>query len=56
MLVIDKILNHVDAGLSSVYDRWSADPEKAAALERWAGKLREMIAGEFPGNVVQLRG
>ena len=45
-LVIDKILNHAEQGVTKVYDRWSADPEKAAAMERWANRLREIISGD----------
>lgn len=54
-LVIDKILNHAEQGVTKVYDRWSADPEKAAALERWANRLREIIEGLPADNVVQIR-
>ena len=53
-IVVDKILNHAESGVTKVYDRWSADPEKAAALERWANRLREMITGEPSGNVYQM--
>jgi integrase len=51
-LVIDKILNHAEQGVTKVYDRWSADPEKAAAMERWANRLREIISGTVDSNVV----
>ena len=53
-IVVDKILNHAESGVTKVYDRWSADPEKAAALERWANRLRELISGKPESNVVQL--
>ena len=52
--MVDKILNHAESGVTKVYDRWSADPEKAAALERWANRLRELISGKPESNVVQL--
>jgi integrase len=45
-LVVSKLLNHAEAGMTKVYDRYSADPEKAAAMERWATRLREIIAGK----------
>ena len=54
-VVVDKILNHADGGIIRVYDRWSADPEKTAALERWANRLREIIGGEPVEKVVQMR-
>ena len=54
-LVIDKILNHAEQGVTKVYDRWSADPEKAAAMERWANRLREIISGEPVDNIVHMR-
>ena len=54
-LVIDKILNHAEQGVTKVYDRWSADPEKAAAMERWANRLREIISGATPEKIVSMR-
>jgi integrase len=44
-LVVSKLLNHAEAGVTKVYDRWAADPEKTAAMERWANRLREIISG-----------
>ncbi len=32
-LVVSKILNHVETGVTAVYDRHSYDPEKRAALD-----------------------
>ncbi len=43
-LVVSKLLNHAEAGITKVYDRYSADAEKTAAMERWANRLREIIA------------
>jgi integrase len=54
-LVVSKLLNHAEAGVTKVYDRYSADPEKAAAMERWANRLREIISGHPIDNVVGLR-
>ena len=42
-LVVSKLLNHAEGGVTKTYDRWAADPEKAAAMERWANRLREII-------------
>ena len=48
-IVVSKILNHAEGGMTKVYDRWSADPEKVAGLERWASKLREIV-GDKPAR------
>ena len=54
-LVVSKLLNHAEGGVTSIYDRYTADPEQAAAMERWANRLREIISGAPATNVVQLR-
>ena len=45
-VVLAKLLNHVERGVTAIYDRHSYDNEKRAALEAWAGKLRDIIAGK----------
>ena len=55
-LVVSKLLNHAESGITKTYDRYAADPEKAAAMERWADRLREIISGEKSEKVVLLRG
>jgi integrase len=52
--VVSKILNHAEGGVTKINDRYAADPEKAAAAERWANHLRSIIAGDMGGNVVQM--
>ena len=42
-LVVSKILNHVESGITAVYDRHSYDAEKREALARWAGKLDAIL-------------
>ena len=42
-LVVSKILNHAESGVTSVYDRHSYDPEKRAALEQWARTLDAIL-------------
>ena len=42
--------------MTKVYDRYGADPEKAAAMERWANRLREIIKGAASEKVVPMRG
>ncbi|HXP77462.1 MAG TPA: tyrosine-type recombinase/integrase [Stellaceae bacterium] len=54
-LVVQKILNHVETSVTSVYDRHSYDPEKRQALDAWARRLGEITAGKVPAsNVVEL--
>ena len=53
-LVVSKLLNHAEAGVTKIYDRYAADPEKTAAMERWANRLREIISGAPATNVVQM--
>jgi integrase len=55
-LVVSKLLNHTEGGITHIYDRYAADPEKTAAMERWANRLREIINGAPAANVVQMRG
>jgi integrase len=43
-LVVAKILNHAEPGVTAVYDRHSYDPEKRAALAAWGRRLEEIIA------------
>ena len=54
-IVVSKLLNHAEAGVTKIYDRYAADPEKTAAMERWANRLREIISGVLAANVVQLK-
>jgi hypothetical protein len=42
-LVVSKILNHVESGITAVYDRHSYDAEKRQALEAWGRKLEAII-------------
>src|SRR5262249_58117713 len=53
-LVVSKLLNHAEAGVTKIYDRYAADPEKTAAMERWTNRLREIISGEPASNIVQM--
>jgi len=42
-LVVSKILNHMERGITAVYDRHSYDQEKRKALEAWGRKLKKII-------------
>jgi integrase len=44
-LVVSKILNHVETGITAVYDRHAYDAEKRTALESWAVKLGDILEG-----------
>jgi integrase len=52
-VVISKILNHSEGGVTSIYDRHARDDEKRLALERWGQRLQEIVEGqEHTTNVV----
>jgi integrase len=53
-LVIGKVLNHAEGGVTKRYDRHRYDAEKRAALDRWALHLQAIVEGRTGGNVVQL--
>jgi len=53
-LVVAKILNHVELGVTKVYDRHSYDQEKRKALEAWGHKLT-MVVSDSDGKIVPLR-
>jgi hypothetical protein len=42
-VVISKIFNHVEPGITAIYDRHSYDPEKRDALARWAERLGGLV-------------
>lgn len=43
--VLSRVLNHVDTGITAVYDRHGYDAEKRAALNAWGEKLADIIEG-----------
>ena len=43
-LVVSKILNHIEPGVTKVYDRHGYDEEKQIALDRWANILDTTIS------------
>jgi integrase len=55
-LVVSKVLNHAEPGITAVYDRHSYDIEKRAALAAWAVRIEEIIGARTGGtNLVRLR-
>jgi integrase len=54
-LTVGKILNHVETGVTAVYDRHSYDAEKRHALDAWAAHLEGLLSVKPKAdNVVQL--
>jgi len=43
-LTVKKILNHVEQDVTAIYDRYSYDAEKRAALEEWSKRLMLMVS------------
>jgi integrase len=55
-LVVSKILNHAEPGVTAVYDRHSYDSEKRAALAAWGARLEEIVSSaQWGSNVARLR-
>lgn len=54
-LVVSKILNHVERGITAVYDRHSYDREKRAALDSWGRKLKTIIEGAETNVIPMVR-
>ena len=53
-LVIQKILNHAESGITAVYDRHSYDAEKRQALAAWGRWLDALVSGRTVDNVVNI--
>lgn len=51
-LVVQKILNHVETGVTAIYDRHSYDPEKRSALDFWGRRLEAMLANKRDAKVL----
>ena len=56
-LVISKVLNHVESGVTAIYDRHGYDNEKRIALESWARVLDGIVIPKKGGkkNVVSFK-
>jgi hypothetical protein len=50
--VIGRLLNHVEPGVTRVYDRHSYDAEKRKASDRWDGALRTYLGNAGTESVV----
>lgn len=54
-LVLSKLLNHVETGITAVYDRHSYDGEKRVALDAWGRKLETIIHGASSNVIAMTR-
>ena len=45
-MVVSKILNHVESGVTAVYDRHGYDAEKLIALDAWGQRLEGLGIGK----------
>jgi hypothetical protein len=54
---VGRVLNHLEPGVTGVYDRYAYDDEKRDALTRWARLVVEGIVGgeRRAGKVVAFR-
>lgn len=48
--VIARVLNHVDSGITAVYDRATYDAEKRAAMDTWATALGAILKAKEPAD------
>jgi integrase len=53
--ICEAILNHLPAKLIRTYDKNRYEPEKRAALDRWAAHITALLAGKSGSNVVALK-
>jgi integrase len=56
--VVEAALNHRSGsirGIAAVYNRYSYDTEKRAAMAAWARHVQAIVSGETAANVVSLR-
>lgn len=53
--IVEACLNHVSgakASVAGVYNRAAYEPEKKAALQRWASHLERLVSGQTEDNIV----
>jgi len=54
-LVVAKVLNHVETGVTAVYDRHSYDAEKRAALDLWGRELQRILKRKNKASVIAFK-
>jgi len=42
-LLLQRIANHTDSGVTAIYDRYSYLEEKRDALQKWADRLDDIV-------------
>jgi len=52
-VTVSKVLNHSESGITKVYDRYAAEPEKEQALRRWGEELRRIVETKPQEKVVK---
>ncbi|MBU2767693.1 tyrosine-type recombinase/integrase [Acidithiobacillus ferrivorans] len=45
-LVISRLLNHKEGGITQIYNRYSYDVEKREAMDKWADRITEMVGSD----------
>jgi integrase len=57
--VVEAALNHKSGsirGIAAIYNRYSYDVEKCAAMTAWARHVQVIVSGEAAANIILLRG
>jgi integrase len=52
-VIISKVLNHAEGGVTKVYDRSRYEAERRAALDAWARRLEAIVDGGAASNIVE---
>jgi integrase len=55
-VVISKVLNHAEGGVTARYDRYGRDSEMVAALDAWGAEIERIVAGPAEVVVPMVRG
>jgi integrase len=55
-VVISKVLNHAEGGVTKIYDKYGYLDEKRAALDRWGARLAAIVEGHEAANVIPFAG
>jgi integrase len=50
-LVVSKLLNHTERGVTAVYDRYGYDREKMEAVVVWARRVDEIVGDRERGAI-----
>lgn len=54
--ISERVLNHSQKGISSVYDKHDYYPEKARALQKWSDLLERILGVKKKDNLIQMVG